>query len=155
MDTYAIFAWFDKSALGEGIRGNTWSFPLIEVFHIFALAVLLGSLFLIDMRLLGVRFGGITASRLGRELNRYMNWSIVTILISGTLLFTAEAVKAYDNDAFTPKVVLILLALMFHYTVHRRALQPEKAPAWAPLAALISLGLWFGAGAAGRAIGFV
>jgi uncharacterized membrane protein len=150
-----FYTWCDQTAAGAFVRGNTWAFPLIETVHIMALAVLFGSLFLIDLRLLGAKMRDLPAARIGRELNVYMNWSIAVILVTGVLLFLSEALKAYGNDAFRPKIILLTLALLYHYTVHKRALRAEEPPAWGKLAGALSLLLWFGVGAAGRAIGFV
>jgi hypothetical protein len=104
---------------------------------------------------MGLKMGGISAARLNRELNSYINWGIVVILVSGALLFASEGGKLYDNDAFTPKMVLLVLALIFHYTGHKKAVATEQPPSWGALAGALSLLLWFGVGAAGRAIGFV
>jgi hypothetical protein len=155
MNLQPFFEWCDATALGAFVRGNTWAFPLTETFHIMALAVLLGILFLIDLKLLGVKAITYDPKRMAKELNGYMNWSIVIILITGILLFLSEAVKAYQNAAFMPKVEMLALALLFHYTGHRKAITAEVTPSWAPVAGGLSLLLWFGTGAAGRAIGFV
>jgi len=155
MDTYPIFTWAESTAIGRWIQNGTWPFPLIETFHILALAVFMGALFLIDLRLMGIKMGGITAARLNRELNTYINWGIVVILLSGALLFASEGGKLYDNAAFAPKMQLLVASLIFHYTGHKWAVATEKPPAWAPLAGALSLFLWFMTGAAGRAIGFV
>ena len=155
MDFYPLFKWAENTAIGESIRGGTWPFPLIETFHILALAVFLGALFLIDLRLMGLKMGGITAARLNRELKSYINWGIVVILASGALLFCSEGGKLYDNSAFAPKMYLLATALVFHYTAHRRAVATEQPPGWGALAGALSLLLRFAVGAAGRAIGFV
>jgi len=155
MNMYPIYQWFDDTAIGHFIAGNTWAFPLTETFHIMALAVMFGCIFLIDLRLLGVNFGGISHARLFRELNRYINWSTVIIIVTGIMLFSSEATKAYENDAFRPKVVLLILALIFHYGVFNKAVRNEAVPSNAKLLAWTSLILWFGVGMAGRAIGFV
>ncbi|MEI9811933.1 MAG: DUF6644 family protein [Acidobacteriota bacterium] len=152
---HPIFQWADDSGLGAYIRDRTWPFPLIETIHIMALAVFLGALFLIDLRLMGLKMGGIAASRLTRELNRYIDWGIALILITGVMLFASEGGKLYENAAFAPKMIMLGAALLFHYTIHRRAVANDKPPAWAAFAGLISQALWIGVGAAGRAIGFV
>jgi hypothetical protein len=155
MDLYFIYRWAEDTALGGWIRGNTWPFPLIETFHILALALFMGALFLIDLRLMGLRMGGITAQRLNKELNTYINWGIIVILVSGAMLFMSEGIKSYDNAAFRPKIALLIAALVFHYTGHKKAVSTEQPPSWGALAGALSLALWFGVGAAGRAIGFV
>jgi hypothetical protein len=155
MDIYPIFQWAEDTALGGWVRGHTWPFPTIETFHILALALFMGALFLIDLRLMGLKMGGITAARLNRELNKYINWGILIILVSGGMLFASEGGKLYENAAFIPKMVLMSAALVFHYTGHRKAVSTEVPPSWGALAGALSLTLWFAAGAAGRAIGFV
>jgi uncharacterized membrane protein len=155
MDFQPIFQWAEDTAIGAWVRGSTWPFPLIETFHILALAVFMGALFLIDLRLLGFRIGGISAAAMNRQMNSYINWGIVVILVSGFLLFASEGGKLYDNDAFTPKMILLALALIFHYTGHRIAVSTEQPPSWGWAAGALSLCLWFLTGAAGRAIGFV
>jgi hypothetical protein len=149
--------WCDETTLGTAIRGTTWAFPLIETIHILALAVLFGSILLIDFRLLGIAVRTIAVSRLQKELNRFINWSLVIILLTGVLLFLSEALKAYANAAFFPKIILIVLAVVYHYTIHAKAAASElpAGPPWGKAAGLISLLLWFGVGVAGRAIGFV
>jgi len=155
MNIYWFYQWCDSTRLGEWVRGNTWAFPLTETVHIIALTVLLGSLFVIDLRLMGAKMRDLVPARMQKELHSYIDWSIVVILITGIMLFLSEATKAYANAAFRPKVTLLAMALVYHYTVHRRALSTEKPPRWAPLAGAFSLILWFSVGAAGRAIGFV
>ncbi len=150
-----IFQWAEQSNIGAYIRDRTWPFPLIETVHIMSLAVFMGALFLIDLRLMGVKMGGIAASRITRELHRYIDWGIALILITGVMLFASEGNKLYSNAAFAPKMVLLAAALLFHYTAHRKAVANEQTPAWAPAAGLLSQLLWIGVGAAGRAIGFV
>jgi hypothetical protein len=155
MDTYPIYKWAENTAVGQWIQGGTWPFPLIETFHILALAVFLGALFLIDLRLMGLKMGGIAAARMYRELHTYINWGILVILVSGAMLFASEGGKLYDNSAFGPKMYFLAAALVSHYTLHKRAVATEQPPAWAPIAAILSQALWFLTGAAGRAIGFV
>jgi uncharacterized membrane protein len=155
MNMYPFYEWCDSTMIGQFIAGNTWSFPLTETVHIMALAVMFGCIFLIDLKLLGVNFGGIPAAKMYRELHSYINWSTVIIIITGIMLFLSEATKAYANDAFRPKVVLLVIALIFHYGFFTKAVSRDMVPANAKTLAWASLILWFGVGAAGRAIGFV
>lgn len=156
MDTYPFFQWCDETTIGAAIRGVTWAFPFIETVHILALTVLLGSILLIDFHLLGLAIPRIPASRMARELRSYINWSLVIILVTGVLLFLSEALKAYDNQAFRPKITMLVLAMIFHYTVHEKTTSGSSTSGvGAKVVGLVSLALWFGVGAAGRAIGFV
>ena len=155
--TYPFFKWCDNTWLCNAIKGTTWVFPLTETIHILALVVLLGSILLLDLRLLGVGVRKFTPFRISNELHAYIGWSLSVILVTGWLLFMAEPLKAYDNMAFLPKITLLFSAILFHYTVFRRAsnLDSPSIPLIAKFAAIVSLVLWFGIGVMGRAIGFV
>ena len=83
MSLLPFFTWCDGTWLGVATRSVTWAFPAIETTHILALAVLLGSILLVDLRLLGLAVPRIPAPKLQRELNRNINWSLVIILASG------------------------------------------------------------------------
>jgi uncharacterized membrane protein len=155
MNMYPFYQWCDETRIGQFIAGNTWSFPLTETLHIMALAIMFGCIFLIDLRLLGVEFGGISHAKMYKELHRYINWSTVIIIITGIMLFLSEATKAYANDAFRPKVILLVIALIFHYAVFVKAVRNDALPGNAKMLGALSLILWFSVGAAGRAIGFV
>lgn len=157
MDLHSFFEWCDASALGLAVRGNTWAFPLIETIHILAITVLLGSILMTDLRMLGIAVRGIPVARLQRQLSKGIDISLVIVLVTGILLFLSEAVKLDDNIAFRPKMILLATAILFHYTLHNRATASDApaGPAWGKFAALVSILLWFGVGAAGRAIGFV
>jgi hypothetical protein len=158
LDTLPFFKWCDSTWIGTSIRNVTWAFPLIETFHILALTVLLGAILMIDLRLLGVAIRNIPLSRMQRELSKYINWSLAVAICTGILLFLSEAMKCYDNSAIRPKITMLTLAIIWHYTAHRKTTLNDKplsrTPARAAVA-LVSLMLWFGVGAAGRAIGFV
>lgn len=150
-----FYQWCDRTAVGQYVRSTTWCFPLTETIHIMALAVMLGCLFLIDLRLMGVPLGSLTPSRMWKELRGYFLVSLLIILVTGVVLFVSEALKTYDNDAFRPKMVFLATAILFHFTIHQRALTSEQTPRWGKAAGAMSLFLWFSVGAAGRAIGFV
>jgi len=155
--TYPFFKWCDDTWLCNAIKATTWVFPLTETIHILALVVLLGSILLVDLRLLGVGIRKFTPLQIAGELRTYISWGLGIILVTGWLLFMAEPLKAYDNMAFLPKITLLFSAILFHYTIFRKAssINTLSTPILAKFAALLSLFLWFGIGVAGRAIGFV
>lgn len=154
---YPFFEWCDATWLGQTVRGNTYMFPFIETVHIIALTILFGAILLIDLRILGLAIPRMTSNRMYREFNPYINWSLFTILITGVLLFLSEAVKCFDNEAFAPKILFLTLAIILHYTAHKKVTSGviERHPMGHKLVALVSLWWWFSIGIAGRAIGFV
>ena len=146
----------DRTFLGQWVRGGRWEFPLIETIHILALTMLYGCIVILSLRMMGALMKGWTVAHLAEELKPWLNTSLVIILISGTLLYLSEAMKAFTNDAFWVKVYLLAAALTFHFTVFRRVARSEEvSPGTGKLVGALSIFLWLGIGCAGRAIGFV
>lgn len=151
-----FFQWCDTTILGHWVSGGTWEFPMIETIHILALAMLYGCVVVISLRLMGVLMNGWTVSGITREVTPFLNVSLAVILISGTLLYLSEAIKAFDNAAFWLKIDLIFAALVFHFVVVRRVTKADQVSRATGLTVgIVSLVLWLGIGCAGRAIGFV
>jgi hypothetical protein len=154
--TLAFCRWCNESFFGHTIRDSAWLFPFVEVFHLLALALLGGILVMLNLSLMGVRFGHASSRELAHELRPWMLGCIVVMLLSGFLLFSTEAVKLYGNWAFQLKMIFLLLALLFTATIHKRVLAaPQAGAAVRLVTALVSLLLWLGVGLGGRAIGYV
>jgi hypothetical protein len=154
----AFCQWCSNSFFGHGVRNSVWLFPSIEIVHLLALGVLGGTVLIINLRLLGIRFRSDQVSDLARELQPWMTGSLVVMLVSGFFLFSSEAEKMYGNAAFRAKMASLALAIAFTFTIYRKVTLSEHtqiSPVWSKVAALISLALWTGVGLAGRAIGYV
>jgi len=151
----AFFTWCEGSAIGEAIRASLWLFPAIEAIHLLALAVIGGAVLLLNLRLLGLALRDQPLSQLWRDTRPWLLGSLFTMLASGLLLFTSEAVKLYYHEAFWVKMTSLLLAMIFTFTVVRRvALMDRKSLAWNRATAVVSLVLWSLVGIGGRWIGF-
>ena len=156
MSLLPFFTWCEATWLGEALRGSKWLFPVIESFHLLALAVIGGAVLLVNLRLCGL---GVKtpATQLWRDTMPWFTGSLAVLIVSGMLLFTSEAIKLYYSDAFWVKMGSLSLALLFTFTVLRRvALAGESKvnPLWSKAVAIVSLLLWTGVGASGRWIGF-
>jgi hypothetical protein len=157
MPAPAFFTWCESSWIGEGIRDSTWLFPVIESFHLLALAVIGGSVVLLNLSLLGLGPGTRSAAQVWRDTRRWFAVSLTVMLASGFLLFLSEAVKLYYHEAFWVKMSALALSLVFTATVQRRTAlgDPDHVSTLrSRLVALVSLTLWFLVGAGGRWIGF-
>jgi hypothetical protein len=153
----AFCRWCDASFFGDGIRNSVWLFPFVEIFHLLALGLLGGTMILVNLSLLGLRFRGEPVSRLAREVQPLFNASLAVMLFSGFLLFSTEALKMYGSPAFQFKMSCLALAILFTYTLHFRIARADGAFApWSRrLAAITSFVLWAGVALGGRAIGYV
>jgi hypothetical protein len=158
---HQICLWLYDSRIGTAIRESTNMFPIIETVHVLGITLLVGTVAVVDLRLLGVVFRREKFSDvLGQMLP--LTWAgFAVMFVSGFLLFWSEAAKSYGNPAFRIKVLLLLLVglnpLIFHSTIYRKVAEWDDAPVaprQAQMSALFSLTLWAAIIVAGRAIAY-
>ncbi|TFH64224.1 MAG: hypothetical protein E4G90_08525 [Gemmatimonadales bacterium] len=143
--------------MGEFIRSSLWLFPVIEAFHLVAFAVLGGVVLLVDLRLLGLVMRTQPTAQIAQDSRPFLVGSLSVMLVSGTLLFLSEAVKCYYSFPFRVKISSLALAILFTWTLHRRAVEAGEGrlgPFRGRLVAVVSLVLWGVVAWAGRWIGF-
>jgi hypothetical protein len=151
-----LVQWLGHSAIAQAIHNSSWLFPFIEIFHLLALALLGGTVILVDLRFFGLGMTSKGLPELSRDVRPWLKLSLAVMLVSGFLLFMSEAAKMYVNEAFRFKMLFLALAILFTFAVHPRFTRTEgPAPLSGKLVALISMALWACVGLGGRAIGFV
>jgi hypothetical protein len=158
----AFCQWLQQTYVGASVRESLWLFPAIETVHLLGMAVLIVTITVFDLRLLGLVLRREPVSPLGRRLLPWTWGAFAIQVITGSILYSSEAVKLYNNPAFRLKLLLILFvglqALIFHWTAYRnveRWDQRLEVPVAAKVAGCLSLFLWVGIVTAGRFIGFV
>lgn len=157
MDLLRLFEWFEDTAIGAVVRESLWLFPVIEAIHLLALALLGGTVLLVDLRLLGFGLRGQPAARLAQSVHPWLVGALLTMIATGIPMFLSEAIKCYYSPPFWYKMGFLVVATVYTFTVRRRivAADAEKlGPIWGRLAALASLALWFAVGFSGRWIAF-
>lgn len=156
----ALMQALEASWLGMLVRSSSWIYPLASVLHILGLAFLLGSIAVFDLRVLGAgrRLPLEACAALLLPLAR---GAFALQLVTGFLMFAADADHVYDNPWFVTKLALILVALLNILFFHRRLRRDggfggaAEAPAWARRSAALSLAAWIGVACAGRMIAYV
>ena len=154
----SLFVALAHSSLGQYMQTSKWGFALVETVHLLALAILGGSVLIIDLRLLGIILPKESARAIGKDLSRLLLGSLVFLVLSGVAMLSEEALKCYHNPAFRWKMALLAAAIVFYFTLHRKALihtDKQTPTLWSRTAAVVSLTLWLGVGVAGRAIGLI
>jgi hypothetical protein len=154
--------WLYDSSLGTGIRESIWVFPIIETIHVLGITLLVGTVALLDLRLLGVLLKRVAVADVARQMLPLTWAGFAVMFVSGFLLFSAEAATIYGNAAFRIKLVMLALVglnpLIFHLTIFRSVTTWNHrivTPARARLAGVCSLTLWGGIICAGRAIAYL
>ncbi|MFA5909537.1 MAG: DUF6644 family protein [Vicinamibacterales bacterium] len=152
-----FFQWCESLWLGQFVVGSLWLFPVIESAHLLALALLGGSILLVDFRLLGLGLKDREVSELARDARPWMIAAIVVLIATGIPLFLSEPIKCYYSTAFWVKITTLPVAVAFAFTVRSRVTQSESVRNTArrqKLVGALSIALWFTVAAAGRWIGF-
>ncbi len=157
-----ICARIEQSAIATQIAESVWIFPTIESIHVMALAVVFGSISMLDLRLLGVTHHGKEVGALAREV---IPWTWVGFLVAaatGSAMFISAATKYLHLWPFQLKMLLLVAAgfnmLMFHLKPFRSVEtwgHNRIPPLAARIAGGLSLLLWTGIVSAGRIIGFM
>jgi len=151
------FQWLEKFWVGQLIVGSNWLFPVIESVHLLGLAVLGGSVLIVDMRMLGFLLRDRPVAEIARDARPWMIRALVVMILSGVSLFLAEPIKCYYSPAFWVKMWSLAIATIYTFTLRTRVVRVEPVRNTARLqmlAGALSIALWFTVAAGGRWIGF-
>jgi hypothetical protein len=157
MDLLFIFEWLDTSILADMSKAYGGVFAVVQMFHLFALALLGGTVLVADLRLLGVLMKDIPSDVVVENTNRWFTVALVMIGVSGIFMSSAVAIKLYYNEMFWAKMVGLFVGIVFVYAIRRPLLRyaHDTINPWAiRLTAVTSLVIWFTVAASGRWIGF-
>ena len=146
--------------LSASIRESVNAFPLLESLHVVGLAVVFGTILIVDLRLVGVASHRREASKLIRELLPYTWIAFVLAVLTGIGMFMSNALSYAANTYFLLKMVALMVAGLnmawFHSTAYRRisewdeTLPPPRAARFAGFTSLLTwmvvifLGRWIG-----------
>ncbi len=104
------------------------AFPILECFHIVGFAVAIGSIALVDFRLLGFGLRRQNPADLIKDTGLWVVISLSTSIFAGLLLYSTDPDKYYLNPLFIAKIVCLVLAIVFNYTLHRKIIVPGASP---------------------------
>ena len=143
---------FDPST--NPLNNNEWSFPMLECIHILGFALSIGTIAIVDLRLLGLALQRHTSRELAKSLAPWTLIGLVVMLVSGPLIFSSDPNMYLRNISFRFKMVALLVAILYNYTVHRWVVMQEPAPAAGKLVGVVSIAVWVSVVAGGLFIAF-
>jgi hypothetical protein len=152
------FFWQCENTLpGSWFKHAQWFFAVDETIHIMALGMLIGTLVIVDLRLLGFGMRRQSVQQVAGYLAPWTLLGVVLMIITGVPLFMSEAVKLSRSSPFFYKMVFLICAVTLHFTLHRKvtAAGATQGSVLGKLAASLSLICWLGVALAGRAIAFL
>jgi hypothetical protein len=153
-----LFTYIEHTSYGTMIRDSIWQFAAIEAVHLLALAIIGGAVLIVDLRLLGFGLRRQPVAQVARDAAPWLHGSLFMMLLTGYLLMASLAEsKYYVNFAFQLKMLFLVLAILFTYTIRASYVRRDESrinPATAKIIAIVSILLWSGVGIMGRGIGF-
>jgi hypothetical protein len=161
MSLLGFCQWLAQTEGSIALHESLWVYPMVESVHVLTLCLFLGTVAMMDIRLLGFSLRRVPVSEVVRQLLPWGVAGFVLMVISGALLFYAVPVRTYLNIFFRVKLLMLVLAglnaLVFHTGVYRRVEEWDLAsiaPKAARIAGIVSLVLWALIVAAGRMIAY-
>ena len=127
---------------------NSWLFPAIQSIHLTGIALLVGTIIIVDLRLLGGILRRYSVPEIVGQFGRWTRLGFMVMLTTGPILFASDVGRYSQNPAFLLKMLCLLLAVSLHFA----RLKWLTTPRHAKLAAIASIGLWTCVVLAGRAI---
>lgn len=141
--------------LQNPLNSSALAFPVLECVHILGFAISVGTIAIVDFRLLGLGMRHQKAADLNQDLWLWTLAGLVIVVFSGLLLYSSDPDMYYLNVAFLFKMTCLLAAIVFNYTIHRKVASSDAPSAYGKIVACLSLALWGLVIFGGIFIGFV
>ena len=149
----AFAAWAETSALGHAARGGDWTYPVANLVHLLGLALLIGPIGIVDLRLAGA-FRTLPLLPLSRALTPLAISGLILIGLSGPVLFAADARALIHSPLLLAKLLLMLLALSNAVAFRLLWRGHEPVPTPLRIMAISSIALWLTVATLGRLIAY-
>lgn len=151
----------EATPLATALRGSVWVYPLVNAAHILGVALLVGSIVPLDLRLLGV-WRSVPLTPLWGVLTRTAGAGLILAMIFGALLFITRASEYTASNLFISKMAVVALGtanalalrVLPQTQVSEITSTKGKPPACLRLASGLSLVTWLTALTLGRLIGY-
>ncbi len=154
-------AWLAGTAGSTALRESLHLYPLIEAAHVLAIALFVGTIAMVDLRLLGVAFKTVPVSQMTRRILPWTVAGFVLMTATGLILFYAIPVRTYHSLWFRFKIAFMIVAAANVWFFHRRIERDRerwdeapRPPLGARLSAAISLVSWAAVIVTGRMIAY-
>jgi hypothetical protein len=132
-----------QSEFVDALNNSEWAFPLAECVHIGGFAIGVGSIALVDFRMLNLGLRHESAAGILRDTELWTVAALLFVIFSGFILFISQTSVYRVNPIFPIKMYVLLAALIYNFTIHRKVATMKNPPAaLSRLVASISLLLW-------------
>jgi hypothetical protein len=145
-----------QNAIADALNNTEWAFALAECVHIGGFAVGVGSIALVDFRLLNLGLRHETPGRILKYTEPWTLFALAFVIFSGFTLYLSQTEIYLVNLIFPIKMYVLAAALIYNFTVHRKVAKMENPPPLvSKLVAIVSLLLWIAVVFGGIFTGFL
>ena len=153
--------WLASTPVSNTIQDVSWIIPLTQTVHIACIAILLGSVAMLDLRMFGIAGRSDSIGMTARRLLPWVWGPLPVFLLTGLVLIVAEPSRELENATFVNKMILLAAAIavtgLLQATLRRDPGFWDASPArawWAKFLAVVSLTLFIAIIFAGRLIAY-
>lgn len=158
---HPFLEWLGNTKWSVALLESYYVWPLVESTHVLTLALFVGTVLMMDLRLVGAAFRGVPVSAFTGRLLPWTRVGFAVMVVTGLLLFYSSPLRYYHNLFFRIKVILLVAAglnvWLFHSRIHRRVASWDhdyRAPRAARVAGLVSIVVWTGVVFSGRLVAY-
>lgn len=161
MTLHQFCEWLSNTPVSMTVQNVTWIIPTVQTVHIVCIAVVIGSMAMLDLRLFGIAGLSDSVSGTARRLLPWVWWSLPVLLLTGIVLIIGEPPRELENPTFIKKMLLLVAAIVvtagFQSTLRKDVGFWEATPGrriGAKVLAVVSIALWIAIVFAGRLIAY-
>ena len=137
------------------LNNTEWAFPMAECFHIVGFGIAIGTVILVDLRMMGLALHKQSAAYLLKQTWLWHLFSLMVVIFSGLALFFSDPKMYERNEGFRFKLTALILAILYNFTIHNKVANSGSSGMGAKLVGLVSVLLWLTVVFGGIFIAFV
>jgi hypothetical protein len=147
----SFLGWLGSTGWSIRLLESFWAWPLLESAHTLSIAFFVGTAMMMDLRLMGLRFGRVRASDFTGRMLDLTRKGFAFTAVTGVVIFYSNPLRYYHNIFFRLKLLLLLIAAIniwvFHSRIHEKVAEwdldpsPPRAAKWAGAVSFISWAL--------------
>ena len=106
--------------IGDMLNNTEWAFPMAECFHIVGFGIAIGTVILVDLRMMGLALNKQSAAYLLKQTWLWHLFSLMVVIFSGLALFFSDPKMYERNEGFRFKLTALILAILYNFTIHNK-----------------------------------
>jgi hypothetical protein len=103
--------WLEQTAWSQAIQSTAWIVPALQTVHILAIATVVSSALMLNLRLIGLVGLDQPVERFSARFLPVIWWALPVLLVTGVIMITGEPARSLKNPIFQLKMGLVITAI--------------------------------------------